>query len=206
MSRYLGISAELPARVCVCVCVSQQDCEYDAVEIRSGLDQQSRLHGTYCGSQPPQPVTSESNALRITFTSDNTVQKSGFSAFFFTGRDGHSSIHLPTGYRLIADTVVERRPLAGELSLTESSRCVTTVVGKPSATGQPTRPTQPFILSGSINRVPSLIGWGKGGNVTSCGWQVTLAGTWVPVAPRRLRTACYTPLPLLYMCALITRK
>jgi len=30
------------------------------------------------------------------------------------------------------------------------SRRVTTV-GKPSATGQPTRPTQPFILPGSIN-------------------------------------------------------
>jgi len=28
---------------------------------------------------------------------------------------------------------------------------VTTDVGEPSATGQPTRPTQPFILSGSIN-------------------------------------------------------
>ena len=28
---------------------------------------------------------------------------------------------------------------------------VTTYVSKPSATGQPTRPTQPFILSGSIN-------------------------------------------------------
>jgi len=27
---------------------------------------------------------------------------------------------------------------------------VTTNVGKPSAIGQPTRPTQPFILSGSI--------------------------------------------------------
>jgi len=30
-------------------------------------------------------------------------------------------------------------------------RRVTTYVGKPSAVGQPTRPTQPFILSGSIN-------------------------------------------------------
>ena len=27
---------------------------------------------------------------------------------------------------------------------------------------------------GSLNRVPALIGWGKGGNVTSAGWQVTL--------------------------------
>ena len=32
---------------------------------------------------------------------------------------------------------------------------VTTNVGKPSAIGQPTRPTQPFILSGSINWVVS---------------------------------------------------
>jgi len=30
---------------------------------------------------------------------------------------------------------------------------VTTYVGKPSAIGQPTRPTQPFILSGSINEM-----------------------------------------------------
>ena len=27
---------------------------------------------------------------------------------------------------------------------------------------------------GSLNRVPALIGWGKGGNVTSAGWQVIL--------------------------------
>ena len=64
----------------------QQDCEYDSVEIRSGLDQNSRVHGTYCGSHIPAPVTSESNRLRIAFTTDNTVQKSGFSAYFFTGK------------------------------------------------------------------------------------------------------------------------
>ena len=28
--------------------------------------------------------------------------------------------------------------------------------------------------SGSLNRVPALIGWGKGWNVTSAGWQVIL--------------------------------
>jgi len=51
-------------------------------------------------------------------------------------------------------TMVERRSLAGELSVVLRLTCswwVTTNVGKPSATGQPTRPTQPFILSGSIN-------------------------------------------------------
>jgi len=48
---------------------------------------------------------------------------------------------------------------------------VTTIVNKTSATGQPTGPTtQPFILLWSMNRVPALIGCGKGGNVTSAGW------------------------------------
>ena len=47
---------------------------------------------------------------------------------------------------------------------------VTTYVGKPSAIGQPTRPTQPFILSGSIDD------W-----VVSCNWKTL---TWVcAVAP-----------------------
>jgi len=36
------------------------------------------------------------------------------------------------------------------------------------------RSAQPCIPLGSLNRVPALIGWGKGGNVTSAGWQVTL--------------------------------
>ena len=40
---------------------------------------------------------------------------------------------------------------------------------------QPTRPTQPFILTGSINRVPTCpVGAGEGGAVTSVGWQITL--------------------------------
>ena len=38
---------------------------------------------------------------------------------------------------------------------------------------QPTRSTQPCIPPGSLNRVPALVG-GKGGNVTSAGWQVKL--------------------------------
>jgi len=57
------------------------------------------------------------------------------------------------------DTVVERWSVTGELSLSYARPWwVTTYVGKPSATGQPTRPTQPFILLRSIN-------W-----VLSCNW------------------------------------
>ena len=64
----------------------QQDCEYDSIEVRSGLDAESKLHGTFCGSQIPQPITSEGNMLRITFGTDNTVQKTGFSAVYFMGK------------------------------------------------------------------------------------------------------------------------
>jgi len=38
---------------------------------------------------------------------------------------------------------------------------------------QPTRSTQPCIPPGSLNQVPASAG-GKGWNVTSVGWQVTL--------------------------------
>jgi len=44
----------------------------------------------------------------------------------------------------------------------------------PRYAAKPTRSTQPRIPTGSLNRVPALIGWDNGGNVTSVGWQVTL--------------------------------
>jgi len=39
---------------------------------------------------------------------------------------------------------------------------------------KPTKSTQPCIPLGLLNQVLALTGWGKGGNVTSGGWQVTL--------------------------------
>ena len=51
--------------------------------------------------------------------------------------------------------LAERRSLAGELNWPCPARGLQLTgdhyVGKPSAAGQPTRPTQPFILPGSIN-------------------------------------------------------
>ena len=38
---------------------------------------------------------------------------------------------------------------------------------------KPTRSTQPCIPLELLNRVPALIGWGKGRNITSARWQVT---------------------------------
>ena len=64
----------------------QQDCEYDSVEVHSGLEKESSIHGTFCGTQLPQSLTSEGNTLRLTFSTDNTVQKTGFVVHYFTGR------------------------------------------------------------------------------------------------------------------------
>ena len=44
-----------------------------------------RRLGVFCGQTLPAPITSETNVLRVLFQSDNSVQKSGFSAIFFTG-------------------------------------------------------------------------------------------------------------------------
>jgi len=54
----------------------------------------------------------------------------------------------------------------------------------------PTSSTQPCIPPGSLNRVPVLIGWGKGENVTYAGWQVTLCDPIWRVSCRSGETCC----------------
>lgn len=67
---------------------NNQDCEYDSVDIRSKLGvAEMRKHGVFCGQRLPSVITSEGNSLRIEFNSDNSVQKSGFAAVFFTDKD-----------------------------------------------------------------------------------------------------------------------
>ena len=53
----------------------------------SGGGAEATVHGVFCGSSLPPVITSESNFMRIEFNSDNSVQKTGFKAFFFTDRD-----------------------------------------------------------------------------------------------------------------------
>jgi len=54
-------------------------------------------------------------------------------------------------YSWLGGSVVERRSLTGELSMVCTGLAPDGYMGKPSAVGQSTRSTQPFILSGSIN-------------------------------------------------------
>ncbi|KAK5650137.1 hypothetical protein RI129_001166 [Pyrocoelia pectoralis] len=68
--------------------IHHQQCEYDKLEIHSKSGE-NRLnkHGSFCGTKPPPPITSDGNALRIVFHSDTSIQKSGFAAVFFTDMD-----------------------------------------------------------------------------------------------------------------------
>ena len=73
----------------------------------------------------------------------------------------YSTPGVPTSYyrydclrsSVVRTSVSDRRTFPGLCSI--CSGCVTTYVGITSAIGQPTRPTQPFILQGSINELSS---------------------------------------------------
>ncbi|XP_022668300.1 tolloid-like protein 1 isoform X2 [Varroa destructor] len=67
---------------------TNQECEYDSVDVSSRVrDVTVKKHGVFCGTQKPSSITSEGNVLRVEFNSDNSVQKSGFAAVFFTDKD-----------------------------------------------------------------------------------------------------------------------
>ena len=71
---------------------------------------------------------------------------------------------------------------------------------------QPTRLTQPCIPPGSLNRVPASAGWGKGWNVTSAGWQVTLCDPIWHVSSSGGEACCELlyPITLLYFLLLLS--
>lgn len=65
-----------------------QECDYDSLTVYSKIGEDNlKRHGIFCGSKQLPLITSEGNAMRIEFRSDNTIQKSGFAAVFFTDVD-----------------------------------------------------------------------------------------------------------------------
>lgn len=63
----------------------QEECDYDSVRIASKYpDGRMEQQAVYCSNILPPSITSETSIMRITFKSDNVVQKSGFSAIFST--------------------------------------------------------------------------------------------------------------------------
>jgi hypothetical protein len=56
----------------------ESDCSHDYLRIRNGPRPSSPLVNTYCGTNIPMPVLSESNALWIEFYSDSSNEDQGF--------------------------------------------------------------------------------------------------------------------------------
>jgi len=65
---------------------NHDNCVYDYVEIRDGIDAGSPLLGKYCGYRIPDDVRSSTNQLYVKFVSDGSVQKEGFAATFIEGQ------------------------------------------------------------------------------------------------------------------------
>lgn len=62
------------------------NCAYDYLEIRDGMNENSPLIGHFCGYDKPEDIRSTSNTLWMKFVSDGTVNKAGFAANFFKGK------------------------------------------------------------------------------------------------------------------------
>ncbi|KAH9490031.1 Dorsal-ventral patterning tolloid-like protein 1 [Bulinus truncatus] len=69
----------------------QPSCQSDSLRISSpgttGDGENLKVVGVFCGDKFPAPYISENNSLRIEFNSDNSVQKTGFTAQFITDKD-----------------------------------------------------------------------------------------------------------------------
>ncbi|XP_077973794.1 bone morphogenetic protein 1-like [Styela clava] len=62
-------------------------CKYDYVEIRSGLSDDAKFHGRFCGLELPPVIRSTINEMSLAFKSDDTVSKRGFKIKFFSDKD-----------------------------------------------------------------------------------------------------------------------
>ncbi|KAL5010260.1 hypothetical protein ScPMuIL_012565 [Solemya velum] len=61
---------------------SQDNCDFDYLEVRDGEGRDSPLIGRYCGNQMPPAVSSSQNFLWLKFVSDGATQNLGFRAIY----------------------------------------------------------------------------------------------------------------------------
>jgi len=68
--------------------IKAQECDYDYVEIKSRVEDGKYIkNGIFCGPNQALVVTSIANVLRVEFNSDNSIQRSGFTANYFIDND-----------------------------------------------------------------------------------------------------------------------
>ena len=64
----------------------RRECRTDFIEIRDGVDENSKLLGKYCGHHKPLDIKATGNQMYIKFTADGSVEESGFNVTFGKGK------------------------------------------------------------------------------------------------------------------------
>ena len=59
---------------------SSSDCTEDHVRVRDGLLSSSKVVGTFCGSNKPEPITSDRGVMRVELKSSGKTKFPGFKA------------------------------------------------------------------------------------------------------------------------------
>ncbi|KAK0142000.1 Bone morphogenetic protein 1 [Merluccius polli] len=122
-------------------------CAYDYLEVRDGRSGGGPLLGHFCGYDKPNDIKSSSNQLWVTFVSDRSVNKAGFSASFFKETDECSApggggceqrcLNTPGSFRCACDPGYE---LASDGHRCETAACggfITQLNGSLSTPGWP---------------------------------------------------------------------
>ena len=58
-------------------------CSNNSVKVYDGSSASAPLKGTYCGTSIPAEIMSSGNTMFVTFTSDGSVTKYGFSSLYY---------------------------------------------------------------------------------------------------------------------------
>ena len=83
------------------------DCSDDYVEVRDGQFDTSELVGKFCGADIPEPVTSDSWAMRLTFKSSGKTKYPGFKASYKTKS---KFVMVKVTFGFLASFFIEQQP------------------------------------------------------------------------------------------------
>lgn len=80
----------------------EDDCDFDSLNIYDGIDSNSTLIGTYCGSEKPPAAISTLNHLHLEFKTDSSNTGPGFRAdYSFIDAGTYVKIRQTTRHKLI---------------------------------------------------------------------------------------------------------
>ncbi|XP_070539828.1 plasminogen-like [Ptychodera flava] len=118
------------------------NCVYDSVKVYDGIDDTAPLLENLCGHNLPLPIVSTGTVMYVTFRTDFSVQRAGFSAYY-TERDPSVTCAIGT-YLCGDDTTGTCRDVAERCD--EKVNCLSTGADENGCPGNPERCGEPSII------------------------------------------------------------